>query len=453
MRPGFRNAQRGAKAISLVGAVIASLPAIAQQSIEERDVSEVGEARELQKGASFAITAGGAWSDNVARAPQDEESGSVARAGVILGYEHSSAKLDVSIDGNVSYEHYIDDTFDDGVIGGVSASLVGHLVPDRLRWTVEENFGQVARDPFFAATPETRENINVFSTGPDLRIGGGRTYLALSARYTMSDYEMSLFDSNQYDAVVSLVRDGSKGSSLSLNVAGARVDVEEGSDGFDYDRYESFIRLQAESARTVLHLDAGYTMLEIGNESPGGVLLRGSINRRLSQSSSVFISLGSQYSNSAEMFRMGQVTRGVTLETSSVLTTSEPFENRFASVEYNFFRGRTRFGLSVHYSDEDYEESDATDRTVAAATIYISRQLRPLLELRVFANYEQERYDEVDVDTDEIEAGAYLDWQVGRRMDLRLQYDWMDRKSTLKASEFTENRVSLSLSWWPARSL
>src|SRR5690606_36621649 len=130
-----------------------------------------------------------------------------------------------------------------------------------------------------------------------------------------------------------------------------------------------------------LSVDAGYTMLDIGDESPGGVLLRASATRRLSPSSSVSLSLGSQFSDSAELFRMGQQRGGTSLDTSSALTTNDPLENRFVSLSYDFLRNRTAFGFGVEYSDEDYESAESIDRKLTTWGVYASRRLPPMLEL------------------------------------------------------------------------
>ena len=50
---------------------------------------------------------------------------------------------------------------------------------------------------------------------------------------------------------------------------------------------------------------------------------------------------------------------------------------------------------------------------------------------------------------DDLRAGAYLNWMVGRLVALRFQFDHFDYDTTLVGSEFTENRATLFMIWSP----
>jgi hypothetical protein len=418
----------------------------------EAAVAQEGEprVREDDEGLNFAVTAGGSWSDNIGRVATDEEDGTVGRAGLLLGYNERSRRLETKVDTNVSYEHYFDDTFDDEVVGGVNGTLTASIVPERFKWFVQENFGQITTDPFAADTPENRENINYFTTGPDFAFGLGNAFTAaLSGRYSSTTYETSELDSERYGATLALIRRLSGTTSLSLNATGESIEFEDTTLNNDYDRYQAFLRYNVQGSRTALLLDVGYTKLEFDSQESDGLLAKVSISRRVSASSIVTVGAGTQFSDAGDLFRDTQGQRGVQLGGESVLATGDPFQSRFASLGWAFERNRTALGLSAQYSEEEFENLTSADRTLTTWGGYFNRELSRAAELRLYGTLQEEKFDQLDFQDDETQLGAALAWDVGRTLELRLQYDRYDRDSTAGGTQYTENRTSLFATWWP----
>ncbi len=399
---------------------------------------------------SFAVTGGASWSDNVRRVPTDEESGTIGRAGVEFGYQQQSRRIDTDIDLNLGYEHYFDDAFDDDVVGGVDARLSLAIVPERFLWFFQENYGQITSDPFAASTPENRENINYFTTGPDLMFNfGSATTARLSGRYSDVQYEVADTDNQQYGGLLSLARRLSGTATLSLNVEGTRFEFDDQALNTDYDRYLGYLRYEVQGARTGLSIDAGYTSMDIDGETPDGLLGRVTVSRRVSPAAILAFSLGQQFSDSGDLFRAGQDMGGVSLDGASIVGTSDPFQSRTASINYDFNRHRTTFGFGASYAKESYETLSQLDREVTTYEAYFGRQLSRVMDVRLFAQIEQEKFATTGFDDDELRAGAYLNWILGRRLSLRLQYDRFDRDSSDSTTDYTENQASVFLIWSP----
>ncbi len=436
-------------ALALPAALFA-VTAAAQTTQATSASAAQGRAQERAQGLDLSLTGGGSWSDNIGRVALDEEEGTIGRAGVEIGYEQRSRRIETDIDLNAAYEHYFDDTYDDDVIGGVDASLNLGIVPERLLWVFQENFGQITSDPFAASTPENREDINYFTTGPDLLLSfGSATSLRLSGRYSDVNYEFQNVDNQQYGASLSLARRLSGTATLSFNVEGTRFEFDDPVANDDYDRYQAFVRYDVEGSRTRLTVDAGYTSLDIDEETSDGLLARLSLVRQLSPASALTVTAGTQFSDAGDMFRSGQDNLGVSLDSSSIVGTSDPFESNFGSLAYDFNRNRTAFGFSATYSKEQYETATTLDRDLTTYAAYFSRQLSRAVSARVFLQLEQEEFDVSGFEDEELGGGAYLDWRLGRTLSLRLQYDRFDRDSTDPTTEYTENRVSLFAIWSP----
>lgn len=402
------------------------------------------------EGLAFSLSTGASTSDNVRRVPVNEEDGTIAHAGVTLGYETHTRRIDANVDIDAMYDHYIDDTLDDDLVGGIDAQAAFDFVPERFTWTAAENFGQLTSDPFAADTPDNRENINYFTTGPQFVQPLGSTMsLVLSGRFSDTQYEVSNLDNQETGGTLSLERQLSSTGVLSLVADVGSMKFDDAVANTDYDRSEVYLRYKLQGSRTDLSLEGGATSLDIDGETSSGVLAEVNLTRRVSNSARLTFGAGSQFSNSGDLFREGQNNFGVDPSVSDVTGSDDPFERRFVRFAFDFERNRTSLGLSAVTRQESYETETSLDRRVTTWSVYARRTLGPTMQLALFGTLEQEAFDNIDYDEDELRAGTYLDWSFARTLSLRLQYQHFDRDSNTGTSDYTENQASLFLTWSP----
>jgi hypothetical protein len=437
MRRG--NRKQGGQLVALAVALGSGASAWSQEAPLESDAA--GQHFEM------AINAGAIQSDNVTRVADDESSGTIGRIGLDLAYANKTRRVDVDVDVNGGYETWPDDAYDDDFFGGGSASLDFGIAPERFNWLVQENFGQITANPFAADTPDNRENVNYFTTGPDFKMPlGSAARLDIAARYSDFQYELREVDGSSYGGDIAVVRDISLKSSLSLNFSGDRYDYDESN---DYDQYQAYLRYAAKGSRTQIDADLGYTRLDVNDESPDGMLARVSLVRRIASGMSVSARFGTEYSSSGNLFREGQEIGGVGGGTSDVVATADPFTSRYASIGFELARHRTVISMSVRQEQERYEAATTLDRDLTHYNLLLRRSLSPVLELSVFGEFEQQDYENLDFESDDTRAGAFLNWQLGRRTALRFQYDYYHRGATDESSSFAENRLALYVIWSP----
>lgn len=405
---------------------------------------------QTRQGLDMDLIGGISTSDNIARVPVDEEDGTITSLGTRLTYLQDTRRIKADVDVDANYQRYSDDVFDDDVVGGANAKLTLGVLPEKFLWQFEENFGQLVSDPFAAETPENRENINYFTTGPDLLFKvGGAFSLNVGARYSDVAYETSNADGHNYGGFIALNREISSVSHLSLNLDGRRYEFDDQVVNPAYDRYQAYLGYTLNGSRTELVAEAGYTQLEQGDEKPDGMLARLSVTRRLSRSALLSLSFGQEFSAAGDQFRFGQDMNGSGSSTSSVLASGDPFTNRYATLRYEFDRNRTTVGASVQFESERYETSTDQDRDLMRYSVYARRQLSPVIELSIFGELESQDFRNTNFEDDDLRAGAYLNWMVGRLVALRFQFDHFDYDTTLVGSEFTENRATLFMIWSP----
>jgi hypothetical protein len=403
----------------------------------------------------IALTGGVIASDNIARDTESREDGTISRVGTAITFERDTHRIRANVDGNIFYERYSDDLYDEDVIGGLTAALDIGIVPERFHWVTHENFGQIVSDPFVADTPDNRENVNFLTTGPDLLFHfGGDNALTLSARYSGAQYETNALDSTQLSAAIAFAHELSSATQLSFNVSGERIEFDSESLTDDYDRQQMFVRYAAHGARTALTLDLGYTQLDLGDEKPDGLLGRLQLRRQLSPSASLSMSVGTQFSDSSSLFRQGQDAQGasalgVRAETSDVIGVSDPFRSEFAQVGFDFARQRTSFGLSIQRQDEKYETQSQLDRRTTTYSAYFSRHLGYTVDAGLSARKQVEKIEALGFEDDDVQLGCFVNWALGRRVSLRLQYQHVDRDSSIFITNFVENQVGLFVSFFP----
>jgi hypothetical protein len=394
---------------------------------------------------SYGLETGIGYSDNIRRVEgagvTDEKIGIF---GVDLTWNETTRRLDGDAVVDLSYNEYLDDTYDSEVVGTADGSLTLGIVPERFTWVFDESFGQAQTDPFAPATPDTSENINYFSTGPNVILRfGAAAGMRLFGRYSITSYEESPLDSDRTLGGAALFREISASSTLSLNGVAEQIDVEQA--GADYDRDSAFFSYELDGGRTDLTTQLGYTWLkpETGEDNDG-LLASIMLTRVLSASSTLYMEVGTQFTDAAEALRgaLDGAVGGV-----DIAATSDPFENRTAELRWSFARNRTTFGLGASWNEDRYEHTTDLDRTRYSYEATFSRRLGRQLDFELSAVYDDENFDNTAVHSKELRFMSVLSWQVGRNLGLALTFERNDRSTSNGLGEYVENRGYLLLTY------
>jgi hypothetical protein len=404
----------------------------------------------LAANLDYQLTAGYGHSDNIARVSTGEQEEDIASAGVRFSFDHRSPRLDADLVGDLAYYDYLDDTFDSEFLGNIAGTTRVALVPERVEWVFADNFGQVLRDPFTPATPENRENINVFTTGPELALAlGSQTRLLLGARYSLTTYEDSPFDSDSVLGEVAIERSLSSSTSIALHGRGQQVRYDESFLNADYDQAEAFLRYSAAGIRTFLTLDVGYNQVdrEASTETESSPLLQLELSRRISASSTINLTAGSHYANGGAAFAAAQTGGEIDLGTTPGRQSTIPFRDDYGSFGWQYQRNRNDLSLTAGYREYTYEGEPLLDQTLASIVGTAQHQLSPQMSVALNLLYETAGFDEPNRDYDDLGGGLSLSWSMSRHVVLSFTYEYVDRSSDLATTEYKENRVWLTLGW------
>jgi hypothetical protein len=395
------------------------------------------------------IALGAAQTSNIRRAASNEESATIGMASADFSLQEKSRRLNADIAASAQYLRYPSNTYADEVVGIMHGHGTFGFVPNRIEWTVEDNFGQQQLDQAAPLTPENRENINYFSTGPDLTAAlGGQTRLVLSGRYSLVDYQRSDFDNHRTGASVALLRQLSDSSAASLNVSSENIRYDNSLANQDFRRQQAYARYDAHAGRTNLSVDAGYNRVTGLGTAFNEALVRVRLARVVSASSTVLLSGGQEISDAGNLLRQlqglnGQDSNRVEFGTESLQQSNDPFTNRYARAVWQFQRHRTIFDLGFSRFEELHRADSTLDRVRSVADVSLQRSLTPSVKAIIAASYAKATFNGPDPGYHEQIASAAVVWQFGRHLDLKFQYDRFKRNGDLTINNYRENRLLL----------
>ena len=387
--------------------------------------------------------------DNATRVSSNEVSDTIGSVGGHIELTREGSRINGRLRGMGSLRDYFDNSYNDDFLGSGVADLRIGLIGESLTWSIDDTFGQVLTDVFEPSTPDNRENVNVFSTGPDLRLQTGRsTEIVVQGRYQDSSYENSgSVDNQRVTGDITLVLRTSSSVNWSLNVSTSNVDFDsDGNPG--YDQQEVFARLQSNSANQTLTADLGIGILDGGDQTDNIALLRIDWTRKLSPSWALELGASSEFANADDQFVDG-VGGGTDLGgTQDVELSGQAMRNDNARLALRFVRPRTRLRVYGDMGQETYPDTVGLDRSRWSLGVEATRRLAARLEATIGLTHEDRDFD-TGADDDKTDLySARLDWRIGRALFLGIEGRKEDRSGSTVYS-YDETIYMASISYQP----
>jgi hypothetical protein len=422
----------------------------------------------------YGVDAGVAESDNVTLVSSDKISQTMAVVDGDFDIRQRSRLLDLDAKGDFTYLDYLQGAYGGQLIGRFDGSAHVALIPERVTWVVQDDFGQAALDPFTPVTPTNMENINYFSTGPDFVLHfGASSYLNASARYARAQYETSPYNSNRLLGNLAWGYQLSAQSSVSLNGDTERVMFQNTALNSDFDRSSGFVRYEVQGARTGLSVDLGATTI---NQNAGsttvnqngtlttidqnqgattGGLAKVELSRKLSSAAKLTFSLGRELTDAAASFSNLQAGAIGATGTAPAAQTSENYTSQYASAGWQYQRNRTTISVSGRYEKDEYDGVPSLDNTRSGAEFSMARRLTRVLTVQLLGRYYKTDYPHALVaaevgssNYDDETIGAALTWRHGRALEIKLRCEHSAHLTT-GTYGYGENRAMLTVGYRP----
>ena len=409
-------------------------------------------ARLAQATISYDVSAGVSETDNVRLTPTDTRADTITSVGLDLQLNEQHRFFDADVAANLNYLDYLRDSYSPGVIGNFLGDARLNLFPDRVTWTFADNFGQQQINPLAPVTPANRENVNYFTTGPDLTLPLGSVFeLLLDGRYSNVSYQTTSLNSNRYSEGAGLRRDLSPRSYVSFNVSDEEIHFDQGDINPDYDQQEAFFRYNGQGIRTRVDLQAGVERLQLTSGSTSMPIIRAELTRQLSPFSSLTFTGGHEFSDAGDDFRLLQILGGANLVTQAVQPISSPFKNNYATLAWKYSRERTGFNFTVGHFTMDYVErtalSDALNEERTEFSVDATRHLTPTLAAVAIVSFERDDFQQAIGNSNLLTGTIQLTWRASKRVSLISEYDHARRQSELRITQYQDNVLWVKLTY------
>jgi hypothetical protein len=396
---------------------------------------------------AYGADVGFGATDNIAELATPKRSEEIAEVGVQFAGLEQSARLQAVVAGDLEHLNFLRGTFSPEILGNFSGLASYAVVPEYLRWTLQDNFGQGMIDPFLSGAPSNRENVNIVSTGPIATFPlGEQTLLTLTGNYARTTYQVSPLDNNAYSGGISLARLISQGSRVSVNVQSTRYDYQNPLNP-NYDQREAYLRYDVRGARTRLWVDAGYQEVRGSQVNAKGFLGRFNATRTLAADSFLTLTAGREDSNSAAFLAQNQNVSGIGLEATPGRQTSSPFTNEYVTGSWTLTRRRTTLDFIATRFKQVYPDQTNLNQTLSSGSARVTRVLYPTWSIGLYADYSKVLFEQQPGNYKVLHGGAEMRWRMGRKFSLRLLYDHYKRDGDVALYSYSENRVWLRLQY------
>jgi len=406
---------------------------------------------------TYGVDAGVAETDNVTLVPTDKVSQTIAVTDLDFGYLQRSARLDADAKGDFSYLDYLQGAYHNQLLGRFDGDAILGLIQDRLTWTLQEDYGQAALDPFTPVTPTNIESINYVATGPDLHLRlGALSFMDLGARAARTDYETSPFSNNRFSANVGGGLQLSALSSVSVNVDSSRVLFQNTVLNTDFDRTNLFVKYALQGQRTEISAQGGVTRENVNGTATDGGLANLMLSRTLSPAAKLSLTLGHLLTDGSISFAGAQGGASGAVTTGPAATTSANYTSNFASLDWQYQRSRTTVGVSARWERDTYAGDPLLDHTLKTAEFRVQRQLTRTFKADLTGRIFQSDYGHAvvapasgspDTTTGAVIAG--ISWHHGRGLEIRLRAEHTTYSASSGTGSYHEDRVFLTVGYRP----
>jgi hypothetical protein len=427
--------------------------------------------------SSYGVDVGVGETDNVTLVTTDKVSQTIATADADFTLKQQTGVFDDNLKGQFAYFDYLQHAYNSLLVGRFDGVADYSLIPQRLIWSVQDNYGEASLDPFAAQTPANLQYVNSFSTGPELDFRpGGATFLQLIARYERAQYQTSPLDSNRFLASFEWGVPLSPRSTVAFNANSERVLFENTGVNSDFDLSSAYASYEIHGARTDLTARLGLTRVDQQGTAASGGLANFELDRRVSLATTLSLSAGRDLTDALASFSNLQPGASGGITTAQAAVSSSVYTLSYAQLAWRFARNRTIVGLSARWENDQYSNdlqadvvgitqpvateanSSALDSSRRGGEFNLEERLTRILSAQFLGSYYDQQYPHanfaITADSTRYEdsrLGMSLIFRPGRALDIRLRYQHIDRviSGVNSGTGYRDNVVFLTVGYRP----
>ncbi|MGV8940227.1 MAG: outer membrane beta-barrel protein [Lysobacter sp.] len=340
-------------------------------------------------------------SDNMNLGEFTEISDTVAAPFFRFDAEQSGARVQIRALGELEYNHYLDNSFDDQLRGKFSGRMNWAVVPERLDFVIQDYLDQQPIDQLDAFNPGNQQQVNMLVAGPTLHLRFNPvTRAQIDARYgnTYAE-ETTSFRGDRYSVAARVLRDLNPTSTVSMNLESTKVEYDAAGSAADYKRHDGYLGYAGDRGNLNYEFDLGYSRLErdIANGHSSSALVRGQVDWKATGRSRLRANIRYQYADATQNLitpTLDFSDRSMSyLVYPDLVVDPNVFRERVAKVSYQFTANRTTVRLQPYYRRVDYVAVGLDDQDRRGLLVTLDYRLRPLTTASLLVGHEERKYD------------------------------------------------------------
>jgi hypothetical protein len=429
-------------------------------------------------GFLYGVDTGIGETDNITLVPANKVSQTIATADADFSLVQRTYRFDDNVKGQFSYFDYLQHAYNSQIIGNLNGIAHFAILPERIIWVFQDNYGEAQLNPFAGGTPANLEYINSLLTGPEFTLHfGPATFLKIDARYTRVDYQTSPFDSNRYLGSAELGFLLSARSTISLNVSSERDLYQNTVVNTDVTQSNVYGEYQIEGARTLFTAKLGVSRVDQDGTGTSGSLASVSADRKLSPASTLTLSAVHQLTDASASLSTPQQGAINSVNTSGSAVTSSIYTATYVQAGWQFIHNRNTLRVSGRWEKDTYNsqpmadvlgvdvplsnvsnDPQVLDNSRRGLEFSAERRMTRALSVQLYGSYYQTDYpysnfllSQSSSKLDDSRFGAGLTYRRGRGLQIQVRYDHIERSVTGNESGtgYQSNAVYVTIGYRP----
>lgn len=396
-------------------------------------------------------------SDNIGLSESNRVSDTVLSPQLRFAAEQNGSTLQLSLDGDLQYPIYLDNTFSSELQGELAGRGNWTLLPERIDFEVTNSLSRQSVNALENYTPSNQQQVNLFTAGPTFRARfSDATRGQLDLRY-INTYaeESSEFQGNRYSAAGRIERLLRRTDRLSLNLEAMQTDYDEIGALYDYRRYDAYVTYESELASLDITVDAGYSRIEPDNydRSSSSPLFRGNIGWRIAPRTTLSAGFDYEFSDAAQnlIWRQGQSDLpGPIIDDPTapgLPINAQTFRQRRLLLGYRYGGERLTVQVNPYYERIRYLDFSIENQDVEGVNVFADYRLSSATTLSIGAVRQKRDFNDISRDDTTTVANLALTRQISRQWSSRVSFQRTERDSSSPNQSYKENSVMLMVAY------
>jgi hypothetical protein len=414
--------------------------------------------------SDLTFSTGIGWSDNITGVATNQQSETIAAAGVRALIDRNSRLFDLNLDLDLQYIDYLRNKFDSELAGNSELNARFAIVPETLSLVVEDTFGQTQASAFAPSTPGTRQNTNLLAAGPDLRLSLGESLIFMgSGRYAVENFQRTNADNERFQGTAGFYHEFSGRSSLGVLAQAQDVNFD-AAQFADFIRREALLRYRLNASRTTVLMDAGRTEFRGRGVTPVRYNLwsyRFEASRNVTARTTLELAAGRMVSDSGELFasslestrvRSSLAQSGLgAIQTmgANIVATGDALRNQYGRATWRLVGPRARANIAFEARQERYITGNSIDRKIYSVLAGMSRDFSQRLNLAADLRHSQRDAETTTIVVKDFAAALTGRYRASARISMSLTFEYSNRNDNAGGGDFSDRRAWLGLAYSP----